>query len=64
MRDDGTDEDAGTGCFLDPDEWAADIAMLFCEYSAVLRLGANLVFGLNELPFPEPADPWSAALSP
>jgi len=54
MRDDGTDEDAGAGCYLDPDEWAADIAMLFCEYSAVLRLGANLVFGLNELPFPTP----------
>jgi HK97 family phage major capsid protein len=54
MRDDGSDEDAGAGCYLDPDEWAADIAMLFCEYSAVLRLGANLVFGLDELPFPSP----------
>jgi HK97 family phage major capsid protein len=52
MRDDGTDEDAG--CYLDPEEWAADIAALFCEYSAVLRLGANLVSGLSELPFPNP----------
>jgi HK97 family phage major capsid protein len=54
MRDDGTDEDAGAGSYLDPEEWAADIAMLFCEYSAVLRLGANLVFGLDELPYPNP----------
>lgn len=40
--------------YLDPDEWAADIATLFCESSAVLRLGANLTFGLTELPYPSP----------
>jgi HK97 family phage major capsid protein len=40
--------------YLDPDEWATDIATLFCESSAVLRLGANLTFGLTELPYPHP----------
>jgi HK97 family phage major capsid protein len=53
MRDDATDDNAGAG-YLDPEEWAADIATLFCEYSAVLRLGANLAFGLTELPYPSP----------
>jgi HK97 family phage major capsid protein len=53
MRDDAPDDNAGAG-YLDPEEWAADIATLFCEYSAVLRLGANLAFGLTELPFPSP----------
>jgi HK97 family phage major capsid protein len=47
-------EDASDGG-LDPDEWAADIATLFCESSAVLRLGANLTFGLTELPYPNPS---------
>jgi HK97 family phage major capsid protein len=46
-------EDSSEG-YLDPDEWAADIATLFCESSAVLRLGANLTFGLTELPYPSP----------
>ncbi len=53
MRDEGAEEDAGAG-YLDAEEWAADIAALFCEYSAVLRLGANLSFGLTELPYPNP----------
>jgi HK97 family phage major capsid protein len=53
MRDDGTDEDTGAG-YLDAEEWAADIAALFCEYSSVLRLGATLSFGLSELPYPSP----------
>jgi HK97 family phage major capsid protein len=53
MRDDGTDDNAGAG-YLDPEEWAADIATLFCEYSVVLRLGANLAFGLSELPYASP----------
>jgi hypothetical protein len=54
MRDDGTDEDAGAGGYLDPEEWAADIAILFCECSAVIRMGATLSFGLSELPYPNP----------
>ena len=44
-------EDDSAG-YLDPDEWGSDIADLFCEYSAVLRMGAHLVFNLTELPFP------------
>jgi HK97 family phage major capsid protein len=44
-------EDAGAGC-LDPEEWAADIATLFCDSSAVLRLGARLVVGSSDLPVP------------
>jgi Phage capsid family len=34
------DDDAG---FLDPEEWCAEIAELFYEYSAVMRLGASVV---------------------
>jgi HK97 family phage major capsid protein len=52
MRDDGTEEDAVGGGYLDPAEWAADIAMLFCDASAVLRLGARLVVGSSDLPVP------------
>ena len=44
-------EDAGAG-YLDPEEWAADIATLFCDFSAVLRLGARLVVGSSDLPVP------------
>jgi HK97 family phage major capsid protein len=51
MRDDGTDDDAGYG-YLDPEEWAADVAGLFCDSSAVLRLGARLVVGSSDLPVP------------
>jgi hypothetical protein len=36
--------------YLDPEEWSADVAALFCEYSAVLRLGGRLVFDATELP--------------
>jgi hypothetical protein len=37
---------------LDPEEWSADIAELFCAYSAVVRLGARLVFDIQYLPVP------------
>jgi hypothetical protein len=40
--------------YLDADEWSADVAALFCESSAVLRLGASVAFGLHELPFAHP----------
>jgi Phage capsid family len=50
MRDDGTDEDAGTGGYLDPEEWSADVSGLFCEHSAVLRLGGRLAHDVTELP--------------
>jgi HK97 family phage major capsid protein len=51
MREDGTESDVGAG-YLDPEEWSADVAALFCEYSAVLRLGGQLVFGVTDLPIP------------
>lgn len=33
----------GPGDWLDPEEWSADIAELFCDKSAVVRLGARIV---------------------
>jgi hypothetical protein len=36
--------------YLEPDEWSADVAALFCEYSAVLRLGGRLACDVTELP--------------
>ena len=42
-------DDTGT---LDPEQWSADIAELFCEASAVVRLGARMVFGVDDLPVP------------
>jgi HK97 family phage major capsid protein len=50
MRPAGMRPAEGVSSYLDPDEWSADVAALFCEYSAVLRLGAQLVFGLSDLP--------------
>jgi len=47
----GTKEEA-TGDPLDPDVWSADIAELFCAYSAVVRLGARLVIDDDEVPVP------------
>jgi hypothetical protein len=47
MRD---DDDMRDG--LDPDEWSADIAELFCSYSAVIRSGARLVLGESDLIVP------------
>jgi hypothetical protein len=41
-----------TGGLLDAEEWSADIAELFCEASAVVRLGARLLFGVDDLPVP------------
>jgi hypothetical protein len=40
------------GAILDPEEWSADIGELFCSYSAVVRLGARLVFDVEYLPVP------------
>jgi Phage capsid family len=34
---------------LDPEEWSVDLANLFCEYSAVVRIGATVVAGEYEL---------------
>jgi hypothetical protein len=41
-----------TGAALDPEAWSADIAQLFCEASAVVRLGARLLFDVYDLPVP------------
>jgi HK97 family phage major capsid protein len=38
--------------YLDPDEWSADIADLFCEISAVVRLAASVAHGENEIRVP------------
>jgi hypothetical protein len=46
----------GADGFLDPDEWSADIAEIFCERSAVIRLGADLVSTDNEV--------WITAFNP
>ena len=40
------------GAFFDPDEWGTDIAELVCDRSAVVRLGATLAFGTDELQIP------------
>jgi HK97 family phage major capsid protein len=45
------DEDPGAG-FLDPGEWSADIAELFCADSAVIRLGTRLMIGTADVPVP------------
>jgi HK97 family phage major capsid protein len=37
---------------FDPEEWAAEIAELVCERSAVIRLGAMLTFATDELQVP------------
>jgi HK97 family phage major capsid protein len=42
----------GSGGWLDPEEWGADVGALFCDASAVLRLGARLVVGSSDLPVP------------
>jgi HK97 family phage major capsid protein len=46
MRPAGMREDD----LLDPEEWSADIAELFCAESAVVRLGARLVVGTGSVP--------------
>jgi hypothetical protein len=48
-RPDVPDDEPG---YLDPDEWSADIADLFCTYSAVVRLGARLVGDSGDVPVP------------
>jgi Phage capsid family len=47
----GTREEEGDGT-LDPAEWTADIAELFCSCSAVVRLGAHVVYDDREVPVP------------
>jgi Phage capsid family len=44
------DEDGGDG--LDPAEWSADIAELFCAMSATVRLGARIVYDVDDLLIP------------
>ncbi len=38
--------------WLDPDEWSADLADLVCDRSALIRLGARLVCGDDEINVP------------
>jgi hypothetical protein len=40
---------------LDPDEWSADVAELFCSYSAVIRSGARVLLGDFDLMVPAEA---------
>ena len=46
------DDDAGDGG-LDPAEWSAEIAELFCAMSATVRLGARIVYDVRELLIPK-----------
>jgi hypothetical protein len=46
------DEDEVGAPFLDPGEWSADIADLFCDCSAVIRLGARLIANGDDLAVP------------
>lgn len=48
----GSRDDSLNGGGLDPDEWSADIAGLFCEISAVVRLAASVAHGENEIRVP------------
>lgn len=47
----GSREDEPDG-FLDPAEWSADIADIFCDCSVVVRLGARIVADEEEIPVP------------
>jgi hypothetical protein len=51
----GTREDFPEGA-LDPDEWADDVAELFCSSSAVVQLGASVVLGDGRIPVPSIED--------
>ena len=42
--------------WLDPDEWSADVADLVCDRSALIRLGARLVCGDEEIDVPALGD--------
>jgi hypothetical protein len=48
---------------FDPDEWSVDIAELVCERSAVIRLGAMLMFADDELQVPA-SDPAAGFRAP
>jgi Phage capsid family len=43
---------------LDPDEWTADVSELFCSASAVVRLGARLVYDGDAIPAPDVPLTW------
>lgn len=49
----GTRDDEPGGDGLDPAEWSADIAELFCAMSAAVRLGARIVYDVDELLIPK-----------
>jgi hypothetical protein len=51
MRPAEAEDNAGAGC-LDPAEWSADIAELFCAMSATVRLGARVVYDVDDLLVP------------
>jgi Phage capsid family len=55
MRPAGMRDDDDMPDRLDPDEWSADIAELFCAYSAVIRSGARLLVGKVDLVVPSEA---------
>lgn len=72
MRPAEADDDAGAG-YLDPAEWGADIAALFCAMSATIRLGAQVVDDVDDLLIPSrfvstrylpPPEQTEAALGP
>jgi Phage capsid family len=52
MRPAGMRDEDDLGYCLDPDEWSADIADLFCACSAVIRSGARVLFGDSDLVVP------------
>jgi hypothetical protein len=49
----GTRDDEPGGDGLDPAEWSAEIAELFCAMSATVRLGARIVYDVRELLIPK-----------
>src|SRR3954447_6410573 len=51
----GTRDDLPEGA-LDPDEWADDVAELFCSSSAVVQLGASVVLGDGRIAVPSIED--------
>jgi hypothetical protein len=48
----GTRDDDQGGDGLDPAEWSTDIAELFCAMSATVRLGARIVYDVDNLLIP------------
>jgi Phage capsid family len=52
----GTRDEEGDGT-LDAAEWSAGVAEQFCQCSAVIRLGARVVYDDREVPVPAVEDP-------